>query len=177
LELYQRPYFLRLLCEQVTLTGGEIPQSRAELFTGFVRHALQEEIRKNSDLLRPCELLTEEDFLLLNGAQKYAGTFGLPEEGALIPKLSELAFQMQQQGAQVRLAKKQARELLAHERAGTILKLGLSLNVLDDDSAGVRSFISCCRSISQPGNWPLNRIRRWCARNGKPTGFIRRWPK
>ncbi|HMV82998.1 MAG TPA: SUMF1/EgtB/PvdO family nonheme iron enzyme [Blastocatellia bacterium] len=140
LELYQRPYFLRLLCEQVTLTGGEIPQSRAELFTGFVRHALQEEIRKNSDLLRPCELLTEEDFLLLNGAQKYAGTFGLPEEGALIPKLSELAFQMQQQGAQVRLAKKQARELLAHERAGTILKLGLSLNVLDDDSAGVAFF-------------------------------------
>jgi len=139
LELYQRPYFLRLLCEQVTLTGGEIPRSRAELFTGFVRNALQEEIKKNSELLRPSELLTEEDFLLLNGARKYP-PFGLPEDGELIPKLCELAFRMQEKGAQVRLAKKEARGLLAHERAEAILKLGLSLNVLDDDSAGVAFF-------------------------------------
>ncbi len=139
LELYQRPYFLRLLCEQVTLTGGEIPRSRAELFTGFVRNALQEEIKKNSELLRPSELLTEEDFLLLNGARKYP-PFGLPEDGELIPKLCELAFRMQEKGAQVRLAKKEARGLLAHERAEAILKLGLSLNVLDDDSTGVAFF-------------------------------------
>ncbi len=140
LELYQRPYFLRLLCEQVTLTGGQIPRSRAELFTGFVRNALQEEIKKNSELLRPSELLTDKDFLLVNGARKYQGAFDLPERGALIPKLSELAFQMQQQGAQVRLKEDDALNLLAHERAETILKLGLSLNVLDDDSAGVAFF-------------------------------------
>ncbi|MGE0885546.1 MAG: SUMF1/EgtB/PvdO family nonheme iron enzyme [Blastocatellales bacterium] len=140
LELYQRPYFLRLLCEQVALTEGEIPRGRAGLFTGFVRNALQEEIRKNNDLLRPSELLTEKDYLLLNGARKYQKAFDLPEHGALVPKLSELAFRMQEHGAQVRLDEDKALDLLAHERADTILKLGLALNVLDDDNAGISFF-------------------------------------
>jgi formylglycine-generating enzyme required for sulfatase activity len=140
LELYQRPYFLRLLCEQVELTGGDIPRGRAGLFTGFVRKALAEEKKKNSELFRPGLLLTEKDHLLLSGGHKYRGPFELPERGVLIPKLSELAFKMQEKGAQVRLDDRDASTLLAHDCAEAILKVGLALNVLDDDSAGLAFF-------------------------------------
>ena len=42
LELLRSPYYLRLLVTQAT--SGEIPQGRAALFSGFVRHALEREI-------------------------------------------------------------------------------------------------------------------------------------
>ena len=140
LELYQRPYFLRLLCEQVELTRGDIPQGRAGLFTGFVRKALAEETRKNSELFRPGTLLTEKDHLLLAGGNKYRGAFDLPERGVLIPKLSELAFRMQVKGAHVRLDDDDACDLLAHQSAEAILEVGQALNVLDDDGQGIRFF-------------------------------------
>ena len=141
LELYQRPYFLRLLCGQIELTGGKIPRGRAGLFTNFVRKALAEEVKKNSELQRPNALLTEKDHLLLSGALKFQTPVELPERGGvLIPKLSELAFKMQQQGAQVRLKENAAFALLADERAETILKVGVALSVLDDEGADIAFF-------------------------------------
>jgi hypothetical protein len=64
--------------------------------------------------------------------------FELPERGILMPKLSQLAFQMQTQravneAAQVRVAYDEALAILAHPRAEDILKGGEALGVLEED--------------------------------------------
>jgi formylglycine-generating enzyme required for sulfatase activity len=139
-ELFKTPYFLRLFCEQVEATGGVIPRGRAGLFTGFVRQALCREREKKSELFQPSTLLSEKDHLMLSLGPKRLSSFDLPEHGFLIPKLSELAFRMQEkgletEGAQIRIAYDDACNLIAHERSEAIINMGLALNVLDEDVA------------------------------------------
>ncbi|MCK6576931.1 MAG: SUMF1/EgtB/PvdO family nonheme iron enzyme [Anaerolineae bacterium] len=133
-SLFQTPYFLKLLCEQVEATRA-VPKGRASLFTGFVRQVLYREI--NGDLFEPDTLLTGHDHQKLS-LGKWRSPFDLPERGVLIPRLSALAFTMQvkgleTEGAQVRIDYDDACDLLAHPRSEDILKAGIALNVLDED--------------------------------------------
>ncbi|MBL8172266.1 MAG: SUMF1/EgtB/PvdO family nonheme iron enzyme, partial [Acidobacteria bacterium] len=138
---YQTPYFLKLLCEQVN-AGGDIPKGRAGLFTGFVRQSLKREL--NGELFQlAAGLLSEADHEKLS-LNRWRNEFELPERGMLFPKLSELAFTMQQkgletEGAQVRIDFDDACDLLADGQPGALaealLKAGIALNVLDKDVA------------------------------------------
>ncbi|MFN0087066.1 MAG: TIR domain-containing protein, partial [Blastocatellia bacterium] len=133
--LFQTPYFLKLLCEQVEATG-ETPKGRAALFTGFVRQAMKREI--NVDLFQlQGGLLNENDHEKLN-LGRWRNAFDLPDRGPLIPALCDLAFTMQEkgletEGAQVRIDYDDARELLSHPQSEKIFKAGIALNVLDKD--------------------------------------------
>jgi formylglycine-generating enzyme required for sulfatase activity len=134
LKLFRTPYFLKLLCEQVEATR-EIPKGRASLFTGFVRQTLARELHR--ELFRPNTLLSDRDHRKLS-LKAWRNPFDLPERGILIPRLSHLAFTMQEQGlesegAQVRIDYDDACDLIDHERDEDILKAGVSLNVLDED--------------------------------------------
>jgi hypothetical protein len=81
--LFQRPFFLRILCKQVGTTG-ELPKGRAALFTGFVRTALKCQI--HAELFHPGALLSPMDHQKLS-LDKWQDPFELPERGVLIPKL------------------------------------------------------------------------------------------
>ncbi len=139
--LFQTPYFLKLLCDQVEVSG-DVPAGRAALFTGFVRQSLKREI--NGDLFQlAAGLLSEADYEKLS-LNRWRNTFELPERGMLFPKLSDLAFTMQQkgletEGAQVRIDFDDACDVLAHGHSGALaealLKAGIALNVLDKDVA------------------------------------------
>jgi hypothetical protein len=121
--LFQTPYFLKLLCEQVDATGGEMPKGRAALFTGFVRQALKREI--NGDLFQPGALLAEIDHQKL-ARGKWRDEFELPDRGCLISKIGDLAFAMQLKGlkseaSQVRIDHDEACGLIDHELAEDIV--------------------------------------------------------
>ena len=135
LDLLRSPYYLKLLVAQTT--AGEIPAGRAALFTGFVRHALRREVESDNALWQPDALLHARDVQRLVQVHTWP-PFALPERGILIPKLSQLAFQMQSQreaneAAQVRIPYDEALALLAHPRAEDILKAGAALGVLEED--------------------------------------------
>ncbi|MEK7831715.1 MAG: SUMF1/EgtB/PvdO family nonheme iron enzyme, partial [Acidobacteriota bacterium] len=114
-----------------------MPKGRVGLLTGFVRKVLSREA--GGELFVPDKLLSVKDHQkLLSG--KWRSPFELPEQGPLIPKLSDLAFTMQEkwlgtEGAQVRIDYDDACKLLANERAENLLKAGVALNILDEDSA------------------------------------------
>ncbi|MGH9853070.1 MAG: NACHT domain-containing protein, partial [Blastocatellia bacterium] len=132
-SLFQTPYFLKLLCEQVG-AAGELPKGRAGLFTGFVRKALARET--DGELFQPGALLSERDHQKLARGD-WRDHFDLPERGLLIPSLSHLAFAMQENGsandgAQVRIEYDDACRLIAHDPPDDIIKAGLALNVLDE---------------------------------------------
>ncbi len=135
--IFQTPYFLKLLVDQVDATS-EIPAGRASLFTGFVRQALQREIVGGHALFLPDSLLTERDHRRLTNNQ-WRNPFELPERGILLPALSKLAFNMQQDAntdsGQIRLDYDDACIILAQDRDEDILKAGVALNVLDEDVA------------------------------------------
>ncbi|MGE0885548.1 MAG: SUMF1/EgtB/PvdO family nonheme iron enzyme [Blastocatellales bacterium] len=133
-SLYQTPYFLMLLCKQVESTDGHVPEGRAGLFTGFVRQALRREL--DGELFQPGVLLDERDHLRLNRSE-WRDEFELPERGLLLPKLSQLAFEMQlkaleTESAQVRIAYDDACDLMPEDCAAELLKAGVALNVLDE---------------------------------------------
>jgi formylglycine-generating enzyme required for sulfatase activity len=118
-------------------TAGEIPAGRAALFTGFVRQVLQREVAGDNPLLQADALLHARDVQRLAQVSTWP-PFELPERGILMPKLSQLAFQMQTQravneAAQVRVAYDEALAILAHPRAEDILKAGEALGVLEED--------------------------------------------
>ncbi|MCA9912993.1 MAG: SUMF1/EgtB/PvdO family nonheme iron enzyme, partial [Anaerolineae bacterium] len=133
--IFQTPYFLKLLVDQVEATS-EVPAGRASLFTGFVRQALQREITGGHVLFLPDTLLTERDHRRLVNNQ-WRNPFDLPERGILLPSLSKLAFNMQQDAntdsGQIRLDYDDACIILAQDRDEDILKAGVALNVLDED--------------------------------------------
>jgi formylglycine-generating enzyme required for sulfatase activity len=132
-DLYRTPYFLKLLCEQVD-ADGDLPKGRAGLFTGFVRKVLLREI--DGELFRPSPLLTHRDHKKLS-RNEWRDAFDLPEKGLLIPKLSELAHAMQENGVkresiQVRVERDEVSLLIGSEYVDGILRAGLSLNILDE---------------------------------------------
>jgi hypothetical protein len=135
LELLRSPYYLKLLVAQTT--AGEIPAGRAALFTGFVRQAVQREVAGDNPLLQADALLHARDAQRLVQVHTWP-PFELPDRGILMPKLCQLAFQMQTQravneAAQVRVAYDEALAMLDHPRAEDILKGGEALGVLEED--------------------------------------------
>lgn len=135
-SLYQNPFFLKLLCGQVEAKCA-VPKGRAALFTGFVRQALVREVNSNkSKLFQPGPLLDKIDHEKLS-LNQWRNAFDLPERGALIRKLSDLAFSMQQkggktEGAQLRVSYDAACDFMGDE---SILEAGEALSVLDRDVA------------------------------------------
>ena len=135
LELLRLPYYLKLLVEQTT--AGEVPEGRAALFTGFVRRTLRREIEGDNPLFQPGELLHARDVRRLIQARNWPPC-ALPEDGPLIPRLSWLAFEMQNQRSthetgEVRIDYDTALKLLAHDRATELLDAGVALSVLEQD--------------------------------------------
>ncbi len=138
LELMRCPYFLALLVEQVEATS-DMPRGRAGLFTGFVRQSLRREIQRDNPLFAPASLLTERDVRRVT-QWKWKTDWELPERGPLVPKLVGLAFGMQDQSAvggasQVSIDLDVALDLLSDERDEDIVKAGVALSVLDEDTA------------------------------------------
>ena len=137
LALFATPFFLRLLVDQ-KLATGELLTSRVALLTGFVRRALLREVNKPGNrLFEPGVLLTDSarQQVIQN---RWATPAALPQQGALIPKLEELAFAMQDgrtagEAGQVRVPEETVRALLDHPLADEIVAAGIQLNVLDKD--------------------------------------------
>ena len=134
LDALRSPYFLSLLVDQAE-SAGYVPQSRAALFTGFVRQALRREIERGNPLFAPSALLSERDLRRIT-QKKWRSAAELPDRGSLIPSLSKLAMAMQEQGGgggQIRIDYDDALDLLEGEEAESILAAGLALSVLDED--------------------------------------------
>ena len=141
-DLFQTPYFLKLLCEQVGPTG-DLPKGRASLFTGFVRRVLDRE--KDGERFWPGALLTERDRQKMASGRDWRDEFDLPTNGKLIPKLSQLAFDMQKKGSEVSLDYDEACRLLSDEHSEQILpeqilKAGVEANLLDEARDSIKFF-------------------------------------
>ncbi len=136
-ELVRIAYFARLFVEQAAETGA-VPEGRAALFTGFVRRALQREVQRDNPHFSPNGLVTERDYKRIVSARRWKSPYDLPERGLLLPKLSELAHEMQRvriqgEASQVRVDLDQAQSILDHGRDEDILAAGIDLGVLDED--------------------------------------------
>ena len=97
LTLYNTPFFLDLLVRQIR-PDGTLPASRAALFAGFIRVALQREITARSSLFveeGQDALLQEGDRAWLHRPPRGTAPHELPSRGPLIGRLSALAFAMQ----------------------------------------------------------------------------------
>ncbi len=138
LDALRAPFFLALLVDQVEATG-DLARDRAGLFTGFVRQALKREVENDNPLFALEALLSSRDVRRLAQWQ-WQNPYDLPERGALLPKLSELAYQMQVADAaggahQVRLHFDQALDLLDHADDERLVKAGVAIGVLDEEPA------------------------------------------
>jgi formylglycine-generating enzyme required for sulfatase activity len=136
LELVRSPYLLALLIEQA-IASGEAPIGRAALFTSFVRRALQREIERDNPLFQPGTLLDERDYRRVLSSRQWAAPWSLPERGALVPGLTQLAYGMQAkftdgQASQARVGFDTALDLIDHAAAEDILRAGEALAVLDE---------------------------------------------
>ena len=97
LTLYNTPFFLVLLVRLIR-PDGTLPASRAALFAGFIRVALQREITARSSLFveeGQDALLEEGDRVWLHRPPRGTAPHELPSRGPLIGRLSALAFAMQ----------------------------------------------------------------------------------
>ncbi|MFN0109421.1 MAG: SUMF1/EgtB/PvdO family nonheme iron enzyme, partial [Blastocatellia bacterium] len=136
-DLFQTPYFLKLLCEQVGASGN-LPKGRAGLFTGFVRRVLDRE--KDGELFQAGVLLSARDRQKMASGKDWRDEFDLPANGKLIPKLSQLAFDMQKDGSEVSLDYDEACRMLDDQQAEQILKAGVELNLLDEARDSIKFF-------------------------------------
>jgi len=145
LDALRAPYFLALLVDQVEATG-ELAEDRAGLFTAFVRQALRREAERGSPMFSGADahggdapLLASRDLRRL-AQWRWGGPYELPERGALVPKLSGLAYGMQDGAAdggasQVRLDYDAALAIIDHPADEAIVRAGVAISVLDEDPA------------------------------------------
>ncbi len=137
LELLRSPYFLKLLVEQVDELG-EFPRGRAALLTGFARQALRREVERDNPLFRPGRLLSSRDVRRL-AQWSWRTPWELPSNGVLIPKLFDLAYAMQAARADGKASRSRLNydavlDVLDDERDEDIVRAGLALSVLDEDT-------------------------------------------
>ena len=144
LTLYNTPFFLDLLVRQIR-PDGTLPASRAALFAGFIRAALQREITARSFLFVEegrDALLQERDRAWLHRPPRGTAPHELPARGPLIGRLSALAFAMQRSTArphdgsresarQVRAPEAEVLARLDHTRASDIVRAAQQLNLLE----------------------------------------------
>jgi len=137
LDLFRSPYFLKLLVEHVE-AEGRMPQGRAALFSSLVQQAIRREVERYNPLFAPGEIVTARDTRRVLQAGWRAGSCDLPDEGALVPRLGQLAHGMQERRtgpemSQVRIGYHDALALIDHPRAADIVRAGEALAVLDED--------------------------------------------
>ena len=144
LTLYNTPFFLALLVRQIR-PDGTLPRSRAALFAGFIRVALQREITARSSLFveeGPHALLQEADRAWLQRPPRGTAPHELPARGPLIGRLSALGFGMQRStprphtdshdsARQVRAPEGVVLARLDHQRATDIVRAAQQLNLLE----------------------------------------------
>jgi formylglycine-generating enzyme required for sulfatase activity len=144
LTLYNTPFFLDLLVRQIR-PDGTVPASRAALFAGFIRVALQREITARSSLFveqGADALLQERDRAWLHRPPRGTAPHELPARGPLIGRLSALAFAMQrstvrphgqspESARQVRAPETEVLARLDHRRASEIVRAAQQLNLLE----------------------------------------------
>jgi hypothetical protein len=143
LTLYNTPFFLDLLVRQIR-PDGTLPASRAALFAGFIRVALQREITARSSLFveeGPDALLQKGDRAWLHRPPRGTAPHELPARGPLIGRLSALAFAMQRSTdrphdkresvRQVRAPEAEVLARLDHHRAPDIVRAAQQLNLLE----------------------------------------------
>ncbi len=140
LELVRSPYLLTLLVEQA-IASGDVPVGRAALFTSFVRRALRREIERDNPLFQPGVLLDQRDYRRAVSGQRWATPWSLPERGALIPRLTTLAYGIQAsveggRASQVSVDFDAALELIDHPAAEDVVRAGEALAVLDERRGG-----------------------------------------
>ena len=138
LETLRAPFFLALLVEQVEATG-ELAEDRAGLFTGFVRQSLKREVERDNPLFALEELLASRDVRRIAQWQ-WRDAYDLPERGALVPRLSGLAYGMQVAAAdggqsQGRVHYDTALAMVDDSHSEAIVKAGVAISVLDEDPA------------------------------------------
>ena len=135
-ELYQTPYFLKLLCDQIEEIN-EVPKGIVELFTGFVRCALDRELKRGNNLLSPDWLLDRRDHVK-STKNTWDSQFELPTNGEMFPRLSRLAFSMQDskketERTHIRITFTEALGYINHDKADEVIRAGATLNILDED--------------------------------------------
>ncbi len=138
LQLFNTPFFLRLLVEQVD-DDGRIPAGQADLLTSFIRRALRREVHRRQRLFQPDALISEDDFQQIQ-QNVWFGDHDLPPDGPLFSSLANLAFAMQdhqqaEENYQVRVGDQRAFKLIDHPQAAEIVAAGIQLNLLDKDLA------------------------------------------
>ncbi len=138
LDALRAPFFLALLVDQIEATGDRA-LDRAGLFTGFVRQALRREVERDNPLFARDDLLADRDIRRI-AQRRWLDAYDLPERGALIPRLTALAFGMQATAAdggarQVRLSYDAALNIIDHPADEAILKAGVAISALDEDPA------------------------------------------
>ena len=138
IDLFRRPYFLRLLVDQIE-DEGRIPKGRAGLFTGFVRQALRREIERDNTLFDDEALLTSRDRRQIV-AWRWKSPTDLPERGALLQGLQKLAHRMQatqggSEAAHVRIDYDEAIACLDDPRGPRILEAGIALAIVDEETS------------------------------------------
>jgi formylglycine-generating enzyme required for sulfatase activity len=140
--LYGTPFFLALLVQQIS-PGGDLPASRAALFAGFIRAAIQREITARHPLFvedGAQALVHKRDRDWLGQPRGARPQHDLPAHGPLIGRLSALAYGMQRDAGkvgarreqQVRVREHTALRLLDHPRAREILDAAMRLNLIDE---------------------------------------------
>lgn len=143
-ELFRIPFWLQMLVDRVRHEGA-IPQGRAETLSGFVRRLLHREV--TTDEHNPFNggvLLTHREARRFWSGRPPWRTHELPEEGALVPGLTHLAYTLQERKpgedkGQVTFDEDEALDILpAH--AEEILAAGCSLGVLDETEEGALRF-------------------------------------
>ncbi|MCP4426114.1 MAG: SUMF1/EgtB/PvdO family nonheme iron enzyme, partial [Chloroflexi bacterium] len=138
LALFNAPFFLRLLVDQIAATGI-MPDGQAALLTNFVRRSLYREVERQDRLFAPGSLLSEDDYQQ-TVSNLWADPFDLPNEGDLIPSLERLAYQMQagrlaEEAGLVRAKTTEVQTWLDHSAAKEMIAAGCQLNLLDKDLA------------------------------------------
>ncbi len=135
LEMERTPFYLKLEVEQYR-DRGRPPAGPAELFSGFVWQALRREVAvKHDQRFANGQLLSLRDQERINGPDDWqSAPHQLPEEGSLLPGLSNLAYGMQLDeggGTYVRSTYARALELIGGDDAVQVLEAAGALALLD----------------------------------------------
>jgi len=142
-SIFRSPLHLKMLIDTPALLKT-FPTLRAQLFAGFVRFLLQRE-RATNRLLLSDSILTEADWRRINNEELLADLpVALPDEGYLIPMLSQLAFAMHSsakgsKGTEVRIRREDAllcvQKEFGIERpvALDLLDVAISISILKED--------------------------------------------
>ena len=161
LTLYNTPFFLDLLVRQIR-PDGTLPASRAALFAGFIRVALEREITARSSLFveeGPDALLEKGDRAWLHRLPRGSAPHELPTRGPLIGRLSALAFAMQRSTyrpydkresvRQVRAPEADVLARLDHRRAPDIVRAAQQLNLLEAIQGARDTDVQFCHQLFQ----------------------------